>query len=457
MVTFPRLFGTIVGVLVVLCAVFVFLTSSQGPRLSEVSISSRQVVELPNQQLRFFANQPIAQVDEEQVTITPEADFSVATDGDIISVQFDERLRYGAEYTVTIDGVTNTFTDTATTFEHRFDTVDAELYYLDRADPAVGGDDVIMTSGIRGGSRSVVYSAPGIQDFEVVGGLLVVVSLEEDRTSSMQLVSIDDLTVENIVLPVRGTIDRLDVAGDTGLMGFTLTSAIDAPEPRVNQLLYWMDLTGSHTVEPVLGIDGQPIEVMEWFFLPDGSTTAVVHGDDLALSLIDPASDTPGIPLGQYDGVESASPDGTTLVVSDIYSRLTLSLADGTEERIIAAPVEGQAPAGGDVQLLGEGAERIQQVAVLDEETGRFQSYIVADDGDAARVLYTSDDGRASIYGFAVSPNSQYLSVEITPDAASSVSDGYAMDPVTTTVTTVVIDIESGQVVSSFDGFSLVW
>jgi hypothetical protein len=145
-------------------------------------------------------------------------------------------------------------------------------------------------------------------------------------------------------------------------------------------------------------------------------------------------------------------------VVSDVFGKIAYSLADGTETRLPSLPLAGAMTYGGDLALLGSGTARVQQVVVFDATaSGRFQSYVLSEIGSEARILFQTNDNNGSIEGFSISPNGQYLAVNVIPDYASSISDGYAVDPQSTSISTVFIDIASGNVVRSVAGFDESW
>ena len=77
--------------------------------------------------------------------------------------------------------------------------------------------------------------------------------------------------------------------------------------------------------------------------------------------------------------------------------------------------------------------------------------------GEQSRLLYRTVDDRGSIGDFSVSPNDQYVAVEVVPDVGTSVTDGRAVDPQSSDVTTVFVDIASGAIVKSVAGFSVQW
>ena len=97
---FRRSFALVVVGLVIACGVLFAVSAAQGPRLSS---SQADVAAGALQQVRLVANQPVASVSVDQVTVTPAAPFTVDTNGKVIAVQFTRALAYGTDYTVTVD------------------------------------------------------------------------------------------------------------------------------------------------------------------------------------------------------------------------------------------------------------------------------------------------------------------------------------------------------------------
>ena len=458
-VPFRRALAITVICLVVLVAGFAGLNYLQGPKLSSGSVDADRVVARAGQQLRLFANQSIRDVSKKHVSVSPAVPFTVNTSGAVIAVQFTDRLRYGTKYSVRVSDVANAFQPRVSTFDYSFTTSPAEIYYLDRADPAAGTgqEDSIVRTGLRGNERTVVYSAPRIQQFVVFAQAVAVTTLADDGTSSLSLVGLSSKLVEHIPLPGSGAIDAMQGEADAGLLGFTFTSAGAAVSRQFNSVLMRIDLTGAHTVTPVPDLAGTPLSVLDWSFL-GGSTSIVAHGEDQTVLLIDAAKSGPPVPLGQYTGLGRSSPDGKTIVVSDVFGKIAYSLADGAETRIPSLPIAGASTYGGEVILLGRGTTRVQQVAVFDSATGgKFQSYLVYENGTTSRVLYQTKDDAGSIESFSISPNGQFVAVNVIPDYASSVSDGYPVDAQSTSISTVFIDIASGAIVRSVEGFDQSW
>lgn len=443
----------------VFCAVFAVLGYLQGPKLSEARVDAAAVTAAPDQQLRLFANQAMADVDPDAVTITPAADFTVATDADVITVQFSDRLQNATDYTVEIEGVTSPFEDRAATFRYGFTTSAAGFYYLDRADPLAQSDaqDEIVYASATGAERVSVVRATKIQTFAVVGRVVAVVTLENNSISALTIVDPASGATERIVLPAEGTIDLLQASEAASRIAFTFTSlgAIEGGA-EYEQTLFTVDLAGDHRALSVEGLGGTSIDVIGYGFVP-GSGRVVVQGVDLALFDIDLSGSVPPLPLGSYAGIGRVSNDGTAVVVDNIFGQFALTLADSTETRLAIAPVAGIVPYGGDIQLIGPALARVQQVAVFDDVTGRFSSHVVYQDEAGSRVLYEKTDQRGSIETFEVSPNGQYLAVSTVPDLTASVLDGYVVEPTANTVTTIVIDVSSGATLGTVEGFEVQW
>jgi hypothetical protein len=345
-----------------------------------------------------------------------------------------------------------------TDFGYSFHTPAAQVYYLDRAAPGSGGPDEIVKTSLAGSGRTVVYSAARIQQFVIFPEAIAVTTLGDDGTSTLSLVSIGKgYIATKLLLPGTGTIDELQGATEAGVLGLTFTSSGPAAGREFDSTLMTVNLTGTQTVDPVLDLAGNPLQVLTWSFVT-GSPSIVAQSTNQTVFLIDTTKSGSLVPLGQYQDLGGSSPDGKSIVVSDIYGRIAYSLSSGSETRLPSLPVAGATTFGGNAELIGSGTARVQQVAVPDSTgSGRYQSLLVLEDGTQARTLFQFADDKGSIQGFSVSPNGQYLAVNVIPDFATSVSDGYAVDAQSTSISTIFIDIASGNVVRSVEGFDESW
>ena len=451
--SFRSTFTATVVILSVLCLVFLAIGFFQGPKLSEAQVDPALAIAQSGQQLRLFANQQVAAVEPDDVTITPAVPFTVTTSGDLIAVQFESRLHYDTEYTVSVGGVTSASGGTAATLEYTFSTGSQPILVLARGiDDA---QDEIVSVPISGGDRTVLYSAPDIQSFVSLGQSVVVVTAMDDGTSEIALVSLVDGTAERLTLPEPGTIGDLERLPATSIVGFTFTSVGTETARAFDDTLFTIDLESSRALEPVVGLDGAPLAVLAWRPMPQGATL-IAQLRDQSVFLTTPGDAAATLPLGSYTSLGRISSDGTRMSVSDPFGAVIVTLDDLSEERVAPSPVDGEVAYSGELRVLNDGT-RVQQVAILDIETGRFSTMLVHDDGGASRVLLRTIDDEGSIEGFTVSPNDQYVAVEVLPRVAEAVSDGTPVEPRPTSMTTVVVEIATGAVVTTVNGFSPRW
>jgi hypothetical protein len=459
---FRRAFAATVTVLVVLCSVFLALGYLQGAKLSSGQVDPAMVVAQSGQQLRLFANQSVANVRTGQVSVTPATKVTASSQGADIAVQFADRLDYGTTYTVTIKDVRSLYGQRSTTFRYSFSTAAASLYYLDRAAPGADDQlDTIVQTGLSGRTDKVIYSAKHIQSFAPFPGALAVVTLNDDNTSTLSLVSLKGGGVENVLLPTTGVIDDVQSDAEAGVLGFEFSSGVSAsgigdPDAKYSNTLMTVDFNTTHTVQPELGLDGKPMQVLNWFFLPGGSSL-VAQTLDGNVMMMDPTTTAKPTPLGHYSSLSGSSPDGTSIVVSDVMGDLAYTLSNGAKTRLQPSPIGGVVPFGGEIALTGKGTTRLQSVAVANGDSTRFDVSLVVDDGQKSRILYQTPGDIGSIESFSVSPNSQYVAIEEIPDVSANVSDGYFRDARSTSIATVIVNIATGQMVRIVDGFDVAW
>jgi len=451
--SFQRLFWILTGVLTAVSAVFLLLGTLQGPKLATAQVDPQRVTEQAGQQLRLFANQPLREVDPAQVTVEPDAPVSVVVQNDLLVVQFEQRLRYDTEYTVVIEDVAARSRDAVSTFSHSFSTGGGSLLYLDRGEE----QDEILRAEISGSGRGeLVHAAPGIQSFAPVEEVLVVARDDGAGGSVLESVLTSTGDTERLRLPDGARVDRLIAPPSGTLLGLVLTEVVEEGTPAYSNALAVVNLAGDRSVTFVEGLDGDPIRALEAFFRPDG-TTLYVHALDQSLLRVDLLSPDLVLPVDQFPTVWNLSTDATRLSGADSFGGLYLDLESGEEVRLNPSLFEGSVVFGGETVLLGD--ERwVQKVAVPDASGGSFASIVVVDDGSgASRQLARTIEDRGSIGDLAVSPNDQFVALEVTPSVEDAESDGRRVNDRPTTITVQIIDIDSGAIVRSLEGFFPVW
>lgn len=460
------------GGLAILCIGLLGLTVSQGPHVTKVDVSPENLVANVNQRMIFDANQQITTVEESQVHIAPQARFQVQTANDTVTLVFPDRLLYNTEYRVSIDDVTGFSADQPSEFTATFTTGERPFFYLmrgatvTRADGTPGKEyDEIITTGVRSTDNRVVYSAPYIQDFAVVGDSLAVVLLEEDRSNSLVMVRSDGDTVDALTLPGPGMVKDLQAAPEAGLLGFRFTSSSDASEPRFESGLFLIDLATA-VAEPVLGVDGEPIKTSQWGFLP-GRSALLAQAFDSSVLLLDPVKQAIPVPLGHFSAIDAFALDGTRVAVSDEGNRQVLDLRDGSLTDVAdtdtvlstraTTPRDGSEVYPAEVRFLASEDAFIEQVSYFDPVTGEPDQYVAERRGGEQRLIYEPRLPHELLRHVVVSPNDQYLAITMVPDTTSSVSDNYPVNSEPSSVTTLIVDRVTGEVVRSVVGFGIRW
>ena len=442
---FWRGVGITLTALLVLCGTLFALGTVQGPKLSNVQLD---VARTSTQQVRLIANQAVAPVAESQVEVSPAAPFSVETTGNVIAVVFSQQLDYKTRYTVTVSGVRSPARDSASTFESTFRTADASVYYLERGDDA----DRIYTSGITPAERRLVYEADTIMEFAVVGKVLAVVTRNADRIDALSLVQIGTTIVEELVLPDDGWVTQVQASDSALTLGFVLTSIGDNDYIRT---LFTVQLASGRELVPTLDLRGEPLHVLDWRFRP-GTESLVVLDSSRALAVIDPAAPEAQLPLGDYLTISHLSQDGTTVTASDQFGFSELTIDDLRTERLPPALIDGVEPYLGEAQVLGDGST-LEVVFNYYAETNRFDSYLIRQDGSTSVPLYGEKGSNAMVLQFTVSPNEQYVAIELDPNTDTSQDDGYIGNSRPTNVTLAIVEIATGALVAEFEGFAVHW
>ena len=456
---FRTRFWMLVAGLTVIGAVFLVLGALQGPKLSSAQVDAARATEQPGQQLRFFANQPVDDIDAAQVTVEPAAEVAVTVRNELVTVQFVDRLRWGTDYTVRIEGVTAPGRRVAGGMEHRFTTPAAELLYLDRGEEV---DEVLRAPVVGEGRGEVLYAAPGIQRFALVEGALLVArdapkgAAVAEGASLLEVVDLDSGRTEELRLPSAVRVESMTAAPAGTTAALVLTSAGEqGAEGPFQQSLVTLDLGGAREVQLVQGLDGEDLRVRgAWY--PGSGTALLAHTIDGILLQIDQVSGTPPLPLGDYREVFGPSSDGGRLAATDDFGGVLLDLASGKEGRVNPSLFEGEIVFAGETRVTAADL-RVQKVAVAAED-GTFTTLLVADDGGgASRLLARTIDDRGSLGALALAPNDQYVAVEVTPVLSEAVSDGRIVAPRPTSVSIAVIDVDSGTVVRTLAGFAPSW
>jgi len=448
-----------VVILALLATTLALVNAHVGPRVSGVQANPAVLVTRAGQKVVIQSDQVLAQRSADGITIEPQIDFDASVVGDTIEVRFASMLHYGTDYTIRVPEAVSAYTGTTAVLETTVSTSDPYVYTLLR-ETRTGDDGAKLPDTVRRQPLSspaeseAVLSAPFIQEYAVTTSLLAAVLLEE-TTAAVQIANSDGGETYTLPLPSAGSVRQLRGSGVSDLLGFSFSGEI-AGEAVENILFLYDNSDGSGVPEPLVGLDGEPLTVSDWTFVP-GTTSLVAQTYDQSLYLIDALSDGAPVPLGQHGEMRGFLPGGDTLIVNDPDGEVALDLASG-ESEALALP-EAAADIGGypgEIVLLDESLDYLQMFTTpLDEASSTYESSIALVTAEGTRVVHSPAAEGTRIRDFCVSPNGQYLAVETAP--ADSTLDNYPVVGGYSQMSTFFVDIATGEASRGAYGFLPDW
>lgn len=443
------LIGTIVA-LAVAVAGFVVANAVQGPRVVSAAADVRNAPRLAGSAVTFELNEPIDEVDPSTVRVEPASTATtVSVDGATLRVAFDAPLPAATEITVTVAGVTAADGGPATTVRHAFTTADEPLHVLQRRSDS-GQDDLVVRSSPANPTPEVMLAAPRIQSFAHAGEVVVAVELLDDGSSVLRLTEGGRPPAATLALPEPGVVRSIAGSTTHPLIGFTLLSDADAAST-----LYTLDVSGAASNEPraVLGIDGSPLAVADWLFIP-GTNSIVAQDRDGVLFLVDALGTVPPSLLGSHSELRGVLPGTSTLVVADPDRGATIDLTTGETETLIlpiAELPENAYP--GRVTTLDRDGAHLLEVTLIDEDGG-VAGLVARVDASETAVVFAPPEG-SRVLSSCASPNGLLVAVETR--GADSLPDGYPDDPSFSGTLTSLVEVATGRVVLSLAGGLTDW
>jgi hypothetical protein len=451
-----RMAGTI-GVLALAATSLGVAGYLQGPRLAEASIDVERVTRLADGRLVLELNQAVARVDGE-VRVDPAEPAELTVDDDTLIVEFASPLPYDEEFAVAIDGVVGEAQPTPVTVEHRFTTADAPVLTLSRRS-AEGRPDAILRSTFEQRTPEVVLEAPRLQSFAHAGNAVVAVAIEDDETNTLRIAGIDE-TTQTMGLVEPGVVRSIGASTTHPLVAF-VHDGVTLPggaEPAYRETLFTLDVSGeSAAPEPVLGLDGSPMRVMDWRFVP-GTTSLVVQDVDGALFVADALGLAPPTPLGSAAEVRGFVPGTRLLIVADPDRGRIIDLETGEERSndLPVAELPDQAYPGAVTQLDAEGRHLVSVLLLGEDDAGEASSEsLLAMVDDAGTTLSYATGPSSQLLEYCVAPNGRVAAVETV--GLDARADGYPVDQSYVDRLTTVIDLATGDVLLTQPGGSSDW
>lgn len=466
---FNRMFWIVTAILSAICLVFIVLNSAQGPRLRRVEVDQTQVIRASGQRLVMYANQPLNTIENSQISISPSVSFAAAVSGETLSLQFNQRLLYNTEYRVTVNDVAGKYSKHGgITFRYSFKTADPTLYFLQRhmetdVDNFLSdkkNDEIIRTT-LSGTKQTTIFSAEKIQDYVLLGDNMLVTTIngetDENTTNSLYLVNTKTGKTEELSLPDSGTVTNLRASPNQRLAGFSFTSSPNNDQLKYESILFNVDLAANHLEYPIDGLDGKPLQVVDWQFAPDG-TTIIAQTNNSNLLLLDTNGQNKPLPLGQFNSMENFSYNGGKLIVSNnMDGPLVLDLLAHVRTPITASSIDGGKPYLQNARLLSNSEGLIKNLSLYNDKAESYNQYLVISRDGSEKTIYTNSGKHEQIVLYSGSPNDQYLLAEVYDNGKTGKNDLYPDTPKQVGTQTKIIDIKTGKTTKTIDGFKVIW
>ncbi len=450
---FRRSWTALVLSLAVAAAALGTASALQGPRVSSASLNAAAAVERAGQRLVIRADQPLTAVDAADVEVSPEAAVEVSTDGAQLTLRFTGLLRYATEYRVSV-AVHGAATGIAGRLEHSFATPDIDVDTLVRHGEGTDAPDRVVRQPLAGsGAGTTLLEAPRIQEYARAGSLVAAVVLDAEGHPGIELASTDDGLTTTVSTPPARTIRRLGANASGDLLGFI----VDGEGAGATSTLYLLDLTdGSWVPRAVDGPDGSPLAAMDWLMVP-GTGSLVVQAQDEQLYLVDALHpETAPAPLGRHTELRGFLPGTLRLVVADPDRGAIVDLAQGTTTTLtlpVAEPERGLYPDA--VTLTSDASYAALYVDPMGASDAGVRSVLYAVNAAGTRELFRPPNATSRIGAVCLSPNGQYLAVELVP--GGSTADGYPIRIGWRDTTTFFVDAHTGAVRRSVAGMLADW
>lgn len=445
---FTRLVVAIVAALAVLVVALGAANALRGPRVLDTSAAVDDATRLAGTAVEFRLNQPVADLDPAAITVEPATDAAVSVDDRTVRVEFAAPLRPSQDYVVEVAGVRATGGGPESTLRHAFRTSDETLHVLQRR--GADGDDTVVRADTGGGEPQVVLAAPRIEAFAHAGDVVAAIELLDDGTDALRIATAgQDAEPARLALPQAGDLRDLQGSTTRPLIGFLHDTGDGAG--TLNLLDVADGVTASP--EPVLALDGTPMPVADYAFVP-GSPSAVVRDIDGAMFLVDATGTRAPTPLGSHTELRGMLPGASTVVVADPDRGATIDLESGETETLELPPADlpdGAYP--GRVTTLDADGSHLLNVLIFDGDGGQA-SLVARADAAGTAIVHAPPQGSA-VLDHCLSPGGSLVAVET--GATGAADDGYEDEPWVADTLTTLVELDTGRVVLSLAGGLTDW
>ncbi|MDQ0075647.1 hypothetical protein [Arthrobacter oryzae] len=338
-----------------------------------------------------------------------------------------------------------------------------ELYTLERDvnyDDAGKKPDTIRGTNIADtGDGAVILTAPRIQEYAALPTVLAAVTINDDNTSSLEIVPLSGGPAVHVPLPGAGKVEFLRAASKR-FVGFAFSSA--PPSQQHWKTLFVYDTEDPSTPpQEIRGHDGKPVSVMNWDFVPD-TFSLVVQNAAGSMFLVDALGSGKPAPLGLHAEFRGFIPGTKEIYVVDASSdpadklakNSTIDLTNGTVRPLdIKAVIRNDRSWPGATVLLN-GSGRYAQ-SISENAAGKITSVLTVTGLEGSETLFRPDPAWSRITEYCLSPDGKYIAVEAT--APEGATDRYPVLPAYAPMRTEIVELDTGRQARSLPGFLPSW
>jgi hypothetical protein len=205
----------------------------------------------------------------------------------------------------------------------------------------------------------------------------------------------------------------------------------------------------------VRGPAGTTLSVLDWTFAP-GTTSVVAQAIDQQIYLVDPIAGSEATPLGQHTELHGFLGGTLRLVVADPDGGAIIDLTDGTTTDLrlpLAEVPPGLYP---DAFVLTSSTSYVELYTdPMGYADVGARSILYAVDAEGTRELFRPATATSRIGTVCLSPNGEYLAVEVVPGNAKR--DDYRDAPGWSGTTIYYVDAASGATSRGVTGMAADW
>lgn len=421
----------------------------QGPQLRGVVTDESTLHQRSGATLSLLSDRAIESVTSDQIQITPATSFAFEDDGLGIHLTFLQPLLADTQYQVKVSGVRPQGWGQEGSWEATIRTGGFDFLFLRET----GGTREIHRARPGEQGTQVLYRAEGIVAMTSVASVLAVLREVGDE-SWLELVDPTSGLAERIVTPPGfEVVDLANASWGTTLVA--VANVTETSDDSVYGALVLLDVLSDRSPRVVRGIAGDPLSVRS-VEVSGGSGEILVWQKNRELVRFNPLTEVV-LPLGTASELWGFDALGTHALYVDALGTLAQDLATGQLTRVPRGEFEGIGLRHQKFALTPSGL-RIHRVQLPGLGDGDPFSIVTREDDEGIHTLVTGAlDTPGSIGDLSVSPNGQFLLVEVNSASSPLAYQGLTAREIATDTVVRVIDLRDNSVVGEFPGFGFVW